>query len=175
MATRQYFRVTVNTKGMADVQRMLDAAKKAFDPALIQDAILPAGMILRNDMKRRVRLGSERPRQTSGWSPEHLRDAIFATKGKRGVPDIIVGVDTEKAPQAFWVEFGTVPHLISPKPPKRLLFIPDYLRFVPFVRHPGAKKAPFFRPAIRASKRRMAAAMEQGLRKLLDRALPRAA
>jgi len=156
---------------MEDVKRMMDAAKKAFDPALIQTAIMPAAMIIRDEAKRGVKLGAGR--RPSGEPREYLRHLIFATKGKRGVPDVIVGVSAKKAPHAHLVEFGTSAHRISPRPPKTLLFIPALMKFVPFIRHPGAKKKPFLRPAVRASKRRVAAKMEDGLRKLLDRQLPK--
>lgn len=170
---------------------MFNDAKKAFSATAIQDAILPAARIIRDDAKRRVKrgaghymsgakplsftgkiavgLGLAQAPSTAGFSTEllHLQDVIFATKGRRGASDVIAGVDLKKAPHAHLVEFGTKPHMIRPRPPKKFLVI--FGRFVASVRHPGARKYPFLRPAVTSTRGRVVESIRLGLATLLGK------
>ena len=180
----------VKVDGLEEAREMFNDAKKAFSPAAIQDAILPAARIIRDDAKRRVRLGAghymsgpkspslgariavglgltqaTKDRYTAEYL--HLRDAIFATKGKRGASDVIAGVDLKKAPHAHLVEFGTKPHMIRPRPPKKFLVI--FGRLIAFVQHPGIpkKKYAYLRPAVSSTRPRVLKSITDGLVNLL--------
>jgi HK97 gp10 family phage protein len=157
-------RLKLKLDGQREVQRLFQDASQAFNPDLIQDAILPAAKIIRDDAKRRVRRGPGT--RSSGGPREHLRDLIFATKGKRRDPSVIAGVNQRKAPHAHLVEFGTQPHIIRPKDKQYLFFKGIFARFA---QHPGSVKKPFFRPAIRSKRGQVIEAITEGLRKLLGR------
>lgn len=104
--------VTITMKGADDFSRISREIKEKFNSAEVQDAILPAGEVVRDAAKHQVNLGP-------GRRGIHLRDLIFATKGKRATgviadlaelidgergPSVIVGVDRKKAPYAHLVE-----------------------------------------------------------------------
>ena len=163
-------KVSVSVKGMEEVKRLLDRAKKVAAPRLIQKyATLPAAKIVRDDAKRRVRRGEGR--KPSGQKRQHLQEVIFATGGHGRDGSAIAGVDLRKAPHAHLVELGTEPHLIRPKKRGGMLWIKKLRLRLPFVKHPGAKKNPFLRPAVRRSKKAVAKRLEHGLRRLLYDAL----
>ncbi len=163
-------KVSVSVKGMDEVKRLLDRAKKIAKPSHIQDyATLPAAEIIRDNAKRRVRRGEGR--NPNGTPRRHLEDLIFAARGHGRDGSSIAGVDYRKAPHAQLVEFGTTSHPIRPKKRGKMLWIKSLRLRLPFVNHPGAKKRPFLRPAVRASKSAVKKRMEHGLRRLLYDAL----
>ena len=165
-------KVSVSVKGMEEVKRLLDRAKKVANPKLIQEyATFPAAKIIRDDAKRRVRRGAGR--DPAGRPRRHLQDSIFAARGHGRDGSSIAGVDYNKAPHAQLVEFGTTSHLIRPKKRGKMLWIKSLRLRLPFVNHPGAKKKPFLRPAVRKSKKAVAKKLEHGLRRLLYDALNR--
>jgi HK97 gp10 family phage protein len=105
--------------GAEEAKRMLQKAQGVVNSEAAQDAILPAAKLIRDTAKRLVVLG---PGKTKNGQPrKHLRELIFATKGKRATgitgglaraiygdasPSVIVGIDLKKAPHAHLVEFG---------------------------------------------------------------------
>lgn len=75
----------------------------------------------------------------------HLRDAIFAAYGKASEPNVIVGVNSKKAPHGHLLEFGTV----------------------------NMKARPFMRPALAAARPLMLKTVQEGaeqvIKDLVDR------
>lgn len=170
---------SAKVEGIEDVRQMFEDCKRAFSPNEIQNALMPAARIIRNDAKRRVAYGTghvsgagrsmtKREARANEGVALHLRDSIFATKGRRGVYDVIAGVDLKKAPHAHLVEFGTKPHWITPRPPKRFLRLFGKV-FLSAVHHPGAKKKPFLRPAVTSTRGRVVEAIQRELAALLGR------
>lgn len=142
---RQRFGVKIRftTKGAREALAAINAVSKLFYPDAVQGALLPAGRYLRDDMRRRVKTGPGHfPKGKGGI---HLRDAIFATRGKQGVRNIIIGVSSRRAPQAYWVEYGTAQHRLG-KGSRGMTGTGAI--------HPGAKPFPFFRPAYRSRSNR---------------------
>jgi len=90
--------------GSEGAAKALETARKALGASEIQEAFLPAAIEVRNEAKFLAPIGDgKRP---DGSPRPHLRELIFATKGKEGTPSVIVGVDLKKAPHAHLVEFG---------------------------------------------------------------------
>jgi len=111
MAGRRFANITLVST--ADYERVSREMKQKFSSEEVQDAILPAAKIVRDTAKQYVNLGAGKG--------GHLRDFIFATKGKRAKgglnsladliggergPSVIVGVDRRKAPHSHLIEFG---------------------------------------------------------------------
>ena len=174
-------RINVDVRGAEGVAKLLADVRKQFLPGKVQNALLPAAEIVADDARRRVNIGpGVKP---SGQPRKHLRDAIYASIGKPGLPNVIAGVSHRTAPHAHLVEFGTEAHSIVPRfgDPVRggrtrrvLHWIEGGLRvFTPWVDHPGAKKAPFFRPAVRATRGRVLQAIEAACKRLLFTGLPK--
>lgn len=107
-------KLTVKFSGYPEFEKNAKEVVKRLNSSDMQDRMLPAARFVRDFAKRLVSLGP-------GRKNKHLRDAIFATKGKRvkgslsGIatlingeegPSVIVGVDRKKAPHAHLVEFG---------------------------------------------------------------------
>lgn len=159
-------------KGDAELARALEDAKRILSARQVKPVLMDAGKHLQWQARRNVPTGPGHfvLDKLAGKSL-HLRDSIFCGPGKPDAPDVIVGVDYKRAPQAFWLEFGTVPHVIYSKT-KRGLFIPAYQKWIPFARHPGLKKRPWFRPAINSSKATMFQIIATGCSKLLGRWQP---
>jgi HK97 gp10 family phage protein len=74
-----------------------------------------------------------------------LKSAIFAAYGDKEAPDVLVGVNHKKAPHSHLVEFGTV----------------------------KMQAQPFMRPAITATRGKVIAIVADGMKKILEKALPR--
>ena len=157
------FKSSIRVTGESEAARLLEQTSKRFVPSLVQDAIYPAAVIVRDEARRRAPVGFGR--RPDGSAREHLRDAIYASKGKSGLLSVIAGVNLKRVPHAHLVEYGTAPHFIRPKKGKFLWVLG---RFLTFVKHPGAVKRPFFRPAARRSQPAVLKAIEEGCRKLLS-------
>ena len=86
------------------------------------------------------------PVETEGPHTGALRDSLrITTSARNGVVKASVKAGGKKAFWAAWVEFGTAAHLIAAKSAKSLFFAGSN---VESVKHPGAKKRPFMRPAL---------------------------
>jgi HK97 gp10 family phage protein len=77
----------------------------------------------------------------------NLKSAIKVTKEGEG--RYRVGPDLVQAPYAWFVEFGTKPHIIEAKPGKTLRFQKDGKTiYTKRVRHPGTRAQPYVRPVL---------------------------
>ncbi len=142
-------RVSVSVKGSPEAEAAIAQIKKAFAPELIQrEVLLPAARIVRDAARANVPTGPGHFQADT----VHLKDNIFAAIGKRGLRDVIVGLNFEAAPQGYWLETGTAPHMIHPKKSGGRLFISKLRRFLRFAHHPGQKRKPWMRPAATQSR-----------------------
>lgn len=106
--------------GLKGTEEKMQQVKNLLNSESVQDALLPAAQIVRDTAKRLVNEGPGE--RKDGSKRPHLRDLIFATKGRRrgfiGAiarairgergPSVIIGVDRKKAPHAHLVEFGHI-------------------------------------------------------------------
>src|SRR5262245_57422587 len=109
MATK----LTVQISGMGEFEKNASEVVRLINSEEMQTRLLPGAMLVRDIAKRLVNFGP--------GDKTHLRDALFATKGKRakglvgslaamaGFTEdvtVIAGVDRKKAPHAHLVEYG---------------------------------------------------------------------
>lgn len=157
--------------GDKETAALFEKARKAFvNPEHIKDALMPAAKNTRNvaEAIAPVGLGLKPDRKTRRL---HLKELIFAARGRRGDPSVIVGVDRKKAPHANIIETGAAAHLIKPRTPNKFLHLFGKV-FARRVHHPGARKQPFMRPAANATRGSNAEIINQSLRKLLNETVP---
>lgn len=104
---------------------------------------MKAALVLRDearDLAPIIQIPKPNPRP---WQvPGTLKSAIFAAYGDPAKPNVIVGVNYAKAPQAHWIEYGTS--------------------------HSAAQ--PYMRPALTATRSMMVAIIAEGYRGLIERA-----
>lgn len=106
----------IEVLGLQESLRAFNLTKEAFGATPLKECLLPIGERIRDRAKDLVPIGptkkpSLRRRIKSLLNPpraaaEHLKYAIFAARGKRDLPSVIVGVDRKRAPHAHLVEFG---------------------------------------------------------------------
>ena len=155
----------VKVSGIPEVAAALAEIKARFGPAQLKGPLMDGAIILRDQARVNV------PTGPGHWQYKgeavHLKKAIFAGKGKPDKADVIVGVDLKRAPQGFWLEYGTNPHPIKPRFGKYLMLFGRI--FAKSVLHPGQKPKPWFRPAIRSASGRVATAIADGCREILGK------
>lgn len=130
---------------------------------IINDVLMPAAEIGRDEIKSRAPVGDEP--HSEGW--EKIRDATFAAKGDpakdRKGPSVIFGVNAHKAPQAIWIEYG-FRHIGWPEKGKTLRNFPDQKFTV-------IPPQPFFRPARSFVRPLLAESIKTDLSALIDKAV----
>jgi HK97 gp10 family phage protein len=137
----------------------IQQVKRLVNSEAVQDMLLPAAQVVRDIARRLVNIGPGK--SNSGAATPHLRDLIFAVKGRKPRsgfyadaaqviygddaaegPSVIAGINLKRAPHAHLVEFGHGgPH---PAPPH-----------------------PFLRPAAIAARPLVRQIIEDGLKRLL--------
>lgn len=162
--------------GRADAEKRIRQCKKHLNSEAVQDAILPAAQLLRDVAKRLVNIGPgvRTGRKHKGEKRKHLRDLIFATKGKKFTgfggavfnslngPSVIAGVDLKRAPHAHLVEYGHRQIVggraerddrhLKGKAGREVGFVPAH---------------PYLRPAIAATRWAIVQIIESALKRLL--------
>jgi HK97 gp10 family phage protein len=104
---------------------------------------MKAALVLRDearDLAPVIKIPKPNPRP---WQvPGTLKAAIFAAYGDTSKPNVIVGVNYRKAPQAHWIEFGTS----------------------------NIAAQPYMRPALTATRSMMVAMIAEGYKALIEAA-----
>ncbi len=126
--------------GLAALQTALDTLPVKIEKNILRGAMRAGAKVQLAEARRAV------PVETSGPHPGALRASLrITTSARNGVVKASVKAGGKKAFWAAFVEFGTAAHLIKPKNGGSLLLGGNN---VESVRHPGAKKHPFMRPAL---------------------------
>lgn len=144
---------TVQTKGFAELQKMLDTLPAKIEQNILRSALRAGAKIVMSDAKSRAR-------SVSG----SLRNSIFIRTGaKKGK---VVATIKNKRFYARFVETGTKRHLISSKGGHLNIggkFAGN------LITHPGAKAKPFFRPALEAQTEAAISAIAAQIKKRLTK------
>lgn len=123
--------------GSADITSLAEALRESAGASEVttENVLLNSANYLKADMESLAAVDTGRMRQS------------IAVR-KQG-QDIVIGPNTE---YAGYVEFGTKPHVIEPKPGKKALAFKmgGNTVIVRRVKHPGTKAQPFVRPAFEA-------------------------
>lgn len=160
--------MSISISGVPECQGLIRQVKELLNSETVQNAILPAAYVVRDIAIRLVNQGPGL--RKDGSRRLHLKELIFATKGRRRKsfisdfassiygevgPSVIAGVDLKKAPHAHLVEFG-------------------HAQWAGGSRRKGkghkigqTEAHPFIRPAVIAARPRVAAIIEAALRQLL--------
>lgn len=132
----------VRIDGLDDLMRQLDELPIKVERNVAGGAVRAGAMVLRDAARANVH-------SVMGALRKSIRVSTRARSGEVRA-SIYAGGKATKTGQDFYalsVEFGTHPHDIKPKNRKSLFFA-GLMREV--VRHPGARKKPFMRPALDA-------------------------
>lgn len=127
-----------NISGLSDLQALLDKLPANIEKKVMRGALRAGQKVILEQARQAVH-------SVSGDLADSLR---IKTGARRGRVTATVVAGNAKAYYARMVEFGTAAHLIKPKKGKALVFGG---REYASLRHPGAKKKPFMRPALDAA------------------------
>lgn len=126
----------VKVTGLAELQVLLDELPAKIEGNVVRGGLRAAAKVVEAEAKRLCPVG-----KTGA-----LRDSIHVSmRSKHGHISATVKAGGKKAFYAHMVEYGTARHWIKPKY-RKSLFVAGLMKEA--VDHPGAKKAPFMRPAI---------------------------
>lgn len=120
----------------------LNAALKEL-PAKIERNVLRGA--LRAGQQVMAEAVRENINDRTGELAKSVRVSVDGRALRRGTVSVLVKAGSKAAFYAHMVEFGTAKHFIKPKA-RKSLFLAGLAREV--VEHPGARRAPFMRPAI---------------------------
>lgn len=139
---------TTEIKGLAELQRALDALPANIEKNCLRGALRAAQKVIATIAKNNAPVAP--PTQTNaqryGAYAGALRDSIrIVTSSKNGKIIATVKAGNKKSYYAHWVEYGTAAHKITAINGKALSF-GGAARMV--INHPGAQQKPFMRPAL---------------------------
>ena len=159
----------LSLEGDFGAQELIKRVSEAFGPQYVKEALLPGAIIVRDRARANAPRGKRRL-NSEKYAKEPLRDGIFAVRGRPNDPSVIIGVNIKRHPEATWVEWGTQPHRIPRiKASLKGKMLKIFGKIVSHVEHPGAKKHPFFRPALRQSAPEAIDAIKKGARDVLHK------
>lgn len=143
-------------EGIADVVKALDKVGDALAPKRVQECLLVGAELIRDRARQLAPVG--KGLAPDGTERVHLRDAIFAVKGKLDPlnPSVITGVSAKRAPHSHLIEYGYDLWKGGRKRDGR-----GYL-----IKH--IEKRPFMRPALDASKKDIPALIADMLKRTLQ-------
>lgn len=126
----------VKVTGLAGLQALLDELPARIEANVVRGGLRAAAKVVALEAKRLCPVG-----KTGA-----LRDSIHVSmRSKHGHLSATIKAGGGKVFYAAMVEYGTARHWIKPKN-RKSLFVAGLMKEA--VDHPGAKKAPFMRPAI---------------------------
>ena len=126
-------------EGLADLNAQLQDLPARIEAKVLRGGLRAGARVIQQEAKRLVH-------DVSGALSASIR---VTTQTRQGTVYALVIAGKHRAQDdpyyAHWVEFGTAAHWIKPKNRKSLFFA-GLMREA--VRHPGAQKKPFMRPAL---------------------------
>jgi HK97 gp10 family phage protein len=131
---------TINVRGLAEIEKRLQALPEKLRRKHINQAMQEGMDLVRDEAQRHI--PSRKP--NSGWEAfvyrgQTLRNSVATTVSvKQKSATGRVGLDIKKVHHGHLVEFGTKPHKIR---------IKTKAGRYRTIKHPGARKQPFMRPA----------------------------
>lgn len=149
----------VKIRGLAELEKALAELPAKIERNIVRSALRAAAKVTLEEAKRQVPV-------RSGKLRDSLRVSTRVVKGKP-VATITAGGSKKGAPfYAHLVEFGAKPHFIKASKAKALAVGGGRLKSV---HHPGARKHPFMRPALDATKQAAVLAFGQAVKAKLTK------
>lgn len=144
-------------EGLPELLAQVNALKSAASGPQAKAVFAQGGRVLADEMRRRA-----------AW--RHVREAVFVTNGRSDQMNVLVGIAYRKAPDVFWLEFGTYKH--DARRPKKARFLRFQIdgKWIFVKQVANLQPKPFFRPAIAAKRSEIAAIMAEGFRKMIEAA-----
>lgn len=153
----------VKLRGLAELNNALKALPDKIQQNVLRGSMRAGAKVLAGGIKILA------PRGKTGRLARSVKySSRYDRKVSRVVGQASAGRGTpsrKKAESAFYarfVEFGTAPHAISVKPPRKMLAIG-----VPSVKHPGSRANPFVQAAFRGMRLNAIGAAADYIRKRL--------
>ena len=138
----------IQIKGLEALQAALDELPAKIEANVIRGACRAAAKVVKDEAVRLCPTGkpSTENERLYGDYEGALRDSIrVSVRTKRGKVIASIKAGNKQAYYAHMVEFGTASHWLKPKN-RKSLFLAGL--FKEAIKHPGAKRKPFMRPAI---------------------------
>jgi len=150
----------IRVEGIAFLAGQLDRLKSTAQGADLRQALLDSAEMIRDEAERRAPIASRATQYEKRMiAPGGLKASLKAASGRQYSTFLQAFAFTIKkmAPHANMVEGGTKPHTIKAKGKGMRISAPTAgftksAWFAKIVRHPGARKNPFFSDAIRAKR-----------------------
>ena len=142
------FEIEIDVRGLEEAPRKIRSILSAVTSEDVENVLLQGARIVRDEAKRRAPVGPT----------GNLKRSLKAKKGKRRgklFATAFAAVDRKIAPHAHLVEYGTGP--------RRQKTTGRYTGQMPAI--------PFFRPAVDATKDQVARTVNQGIARLIGRAV----
>lgn len=131
-------------EGLAELQKMLDDLPANIEKNIMRGGLRAGAKVVQEEAQRVCPVGSGN--LPKGETAGALRDSIrISMRARKGRVQAFIKAGDKVAFYAHMVEYGTASHLIKPKD-RKSLFLAGV--FKELVKHPGATKKPFMRPAI---------------------------
>jgi HK97 gp10 family phage protein len=140
-------------EGLPDLQkRIADILGRTVSGFEVKKVWMKGAIIIRDEAKRLAPIIQSETHNLKPWQrPGSLKAAIYAAYGKDSAPNVIVGVNYRKAPQAKWIEYGTAERTTKTGENRG---------------HTPAQ--PYMRPALITKRAEAIAAMAEGYRELIE-------
>ncbi len=131
-------------EGLAELQKMLDDLPANIEKNIMRGGLRAGAKVVQEEAQRVCPVGSGNlPKgEISGSLKNSIRISMKVRKGK---VQAFVKAGDKVAFYAHMVEYGTASHLIKPRD-RKSLFLAGLFKEV--IKHPGATKKPFMRPAL---------------------------
>lgn len=141
----------IKIEGLADLHKMMQELPAKIEANVLRGGMRAGAKVIEEEAKRLAPVGPPRLAYTKEGAaytklPGGVRESIrVSVRSRNGKVEATIKAGGKKAWYARLVEFGTAAHLIRPKNRKSLFFAALAREEV---KHPGAKRKPFMRPAL---------------------------
>ena len=147
--------LSINVQGLKDLQKKMLRVETSIEPRDVNPLIARALKLIEKQAIANLKgITARAENLPEGW--EHIEDAFLTSPGKsRTRYSGWSKIFRAKAPQAIWIEFGhrIVGHRPGLKSKGRMV-----------------RARPFFRPAVDSMRKQVRAMIEDGIKKLIERA-----
>jgi hypothetical protein len=162
--------VTINTKGLRDLQKMMKRMETALEPADVKPVLANALMLIKHTalaLLNRLVKHSHHKKFMMGW--EHIAEALVVREGKSTrTASAFAKVFRKAAPHAIWIEYGH--RIVGHKSRTEQVSSTTSGKIKRTAKRDTGKRArafPFFRPAIDMNRAAVRKKIRDGIEILL--------
>lgn len=163
--------MNIKIEGLTELAGLLEKLKLIPQGEAVRQALLDGAGLITTAARANAPIAAY-PTHYRGRmiAPGGLRKSLMAAPGKsyKNFLQAYAFTLRRMAPHAHLVEFGTKPHVITPKKGKMLRFGRGLNIFAKKVNHPGSRENPFFRKAIRSQRNAVKRLLESKVKQAFD-------